>query len=137
MSDYIKNFTMIPNESLTLAPIYNNSFFNDNRITHINLVIAPSRFPKKQSHIKLKQIRKYTLENFLERARQIHRNSYDYSLVTSDHIQSSKSKVAIRCNTCYYIWTPTINNHFSHATRCPNCTHNVKYTLERFLISAA
>ncbi len=76
---------------------------------------------------------KWTLERFLERAREIHGDKFDYSEVTEDHIKGKRSKVPLLCNTCGYRWSPVINDHINSGSGCPSCTGRVKWNLERFL----
>lgn len=45
-----------------------------------------------------RKINKYTLENFLEIAKQIHCDKFDYSLITSNHVKGWNSKMKDR--TC-------------------------------------
>lgn len=75
---------------------------------------------------------KLTLETFLESARKVHKNKFDYSNVRPEHINGNKSYVPIRCSDCAYSWTVQINSHLN-GTGCPSCSDNVRWTLDRFL----
>lgn len=72
-----------------------------------------------------KQIRKYTLpcggslDIFLERAREVHGNKFDYSQIRPEHIQGATSHIPILCKTCGYNWSPSINNHINKIQGCP------------------
>lgn len=47
---------------------------------------------------------RYTLRSFIDRARNIHGEKYNYAMVTEYHINGSKSNIPIICNTCSYQW---------------------------------
>lgn len=79
---------------------------------------------------------KYNLEYFLTRAREIHGDSYDYSMITEEHIKGAKSYVPIKCKQCNNIWTPTASGHISAKHRCKFCYGNVPWTLTRFIEEA-
>lgn len=83
-----------------------------------------------------KRIGKWTLPLFLERAREIHGDKYDYSQITSEHIRGQKSYIPIRCIRCSYRWSPTIDGHINGRTECVNCKGKALWTLERFLARA-
>lgn len=76
---------------------------------------------------------KWTLERFLERAKEIHKDAYDYSQVREEHIRGHKSRVPVKCKLCSYQWSPIIGNHIYGKYGCPDCAGNVPWTLERFL----
>jgi formylmethanofuran dehydrogenase subunit E/very-short-patch-repair endonuclease len=82
------------------------------------------------------KIRKYTLEIFLERSREVHGDKYDYSGVTRDHINGVESKVPVKCGKCLYEWSPTIKDHITRERKCPSCVGQAPWTLERFLTKA-
>lgn len=63
----------------------------------------------------------WTLERLLVRGHRLHGDRYDYSLIHPGEVMSSLSKIPIRCNTCWKIWRPTINNHINNGTGCPKC----------------
>ena len=83
--------------------------------------------------IKLKPIRKYTFPIFLERARLIHGDKYDYSRVTPEHVKSYYSIVPLKCKTCGHEWDPSIGGHINERTGCPSCAGTLPWTFERFL----
>ena len=64
---------------------------------------------------------KITKEAFIERARCIHGNKYDYSLVEIKG--NNKTKVKIKCKTCGSIFEQKINNHLN-GQGCQNCAHD-------------
>lgn len=76
------------------------------------------------------------LERFLQNAKQIHGDKFDYSQVTPQCIQNVNSKVPLTCNECKYFWTQSIQHHINQKNGCPNCNHNAPWTLERFLLAA-
>jgi hypothetical protein len=44
----------------------------------------------------------WNYERFLEKARNIHGDKYNYAKVTHDHIQKAQSEVSLICNKCFY-----------------------------------
>ena len=81
-------------------------------------------------------IGRYTLDIFLKRAHEIHKNLYDYSLITSRHIDNSQSKVPIRCNICQHIWECSITNHIIKKRGCTKCNKRLRWNYERFIAEA-
>lgn len=82
----------------------------------------------------MQPIRKYTLPIFLERAKVVHGNKYDYSQVTEAHINNgAKSKIPVKCNICEYDWNPSITTHINNSG-CPSCAGVLPWTLERVKI---
>ena len=79
------------------------------------------------------RIARWTLPLFLERAREIHGDRYDYSVITEGHIKNQKSHVPVICNTCNYQWNPSIGHHINTKRGCPNCSGRVRWTLERVI----
>lgn len=70
-------------------------------------------------------------EIFIEKARKIHNDKYDYSKV--EYI-NAKTKVCIKCPIHGEFWqTPT--DHLS-GKGCKYCANNVKYTSEKFIEKA-
>lgn len=55
---------------------------------------------------------------FVERAKEIHGDNYDYSLV---YYKTCKDKVEIICNTCGNHFTQTPDNHINLKRGCPVC----------------
>jgi predicted Zn-ribbon and HTH transcriptional regulator len=79
---------------------------------------------------------KWTLERFLMRAVQIHGEKYDYNKISPDHINGYRSKVSLTCKTCFYEWSPSIDDHINSKSGCPSCKGVARWTLERFLSAA-
>src|SRR3990170_1711179 len=52
--------------------------------------------------IRRKRIGKWTLPLFLERARKIHGNKYDYSQIKEEDIKGARCNIPLKCNTCFY-----------------------------------
>lgn len=61
---------------------------------------------------------KSNTQEFIEKARKVHGELYDYSNVTYKH---SKAKVLIKCNKCGYLFEQTPNSHL-RGSGCPNCS---------------
>ncbi|MCK9369653.1 DUF723 domain-containing protein [Candidatus Dojkabacteria bacterium] len=69
---------------------------------------------------------------FLERARAVHGDKYDYSMV---EYTAAHSKVSIICpEHGKFIQSP--NNHISSKSGCPVCAGNIKSTVENFILKA-
>jgi hypothetical protein len=62
-----------------------------------------------------------TTEQFIESAVKIHGDKYDYNL--SNYI-NNKTKLKIKCNTCYTIFEKTPVNHLINKQGCPTCSNN-------------
>lgn len=74
--------------------------------------------------------KKLTQEEFIKKAKVIHGNKYDYSLVI---YQGSKIKVTIICKECGYIFEQIPNSHLI-GKGCPKCGRTKKLTLEEFIL---
>lgn len=70
----------------------------------------------------------WTLNRFINRAREIHDDKYDYSMITSTHIHNALSKVPIICRSCSYQWEPLICNHINKESGCPHCSTSRGYS---------
>ena len=69
---------------------------------------------------------KRTKEDFIKKAKEIHNNKYDYSLV--EYIDN-KTKVKIICPEHeIFETTPTI--HIHHKSKCPKCSKKIKKELK-------
>lgn len=108
--------------TLDIQPI-KQSYLNLNILTPPKVVERVALFQR---------IYRYTLPIFLERARIIHGDKYDYSQITDAHIVNKRSKIPIKCNTCLHEWTPTVDSHMS-GQNCPSCTGHLKWTYDRFI----
>jgi ribosomal protein S27E len=86
--------------------------------------------------INLKNRTKFTLENVLRRGYETHGNAFDYSDIMYEDIHGRNSRISVTCNRCKHKWFPTIHSHIVMKNKCPNCSKNLKWTLERFLIRA-
>lgn len=76
---------------------------------------------------------KWTLQRFLERAREVHGDNYDYSLLQESDIVGYRSKLTLRCNRCGGVWnTCTSDSHIHKAAGCPACrtSHGERKCLE-------
>ena len=61
---------------------------------------------------------KRTLEQFIEKAKQIHGDKYDYSLVEYDNC---KKKIKILCKKCGNIFEQTPDKHINAKEGCKYC----------------
>lgn len=77
--------------------------------------------------------KKLTTEEFIEKAKKIHGDKYDYS----DSIYVGKNiKLIIRCNKCGKKFLQTPDNHANGKQGCPFCAGNIKLTTEEFINKA-
>lgn len=76
----------------------------------------------------------WSLERFLREGKEIHGQSYDYSLIKENDISNgNESRIMIICNLCGNKWECLIANHIFKKTGCPTCAGRAKYTLEIFI----
>lgn len=69
-------------------------------------------------------------DDFIERAKKVHGDKYNYSLVS---YKNSHEKVNIVCNKCKNIFSQTPTNHFS-GNGCPKCgKDSVKLGIDEFI----
>lgn len=78
----------------------------------------------------------WTFERLLLKGYQLNGDNYYYGLTKPEDIDGYKSKIVVRCNTCYYVWYPTIGDHIYGNTQCQSCGNTLRWTQERFLIRA-
>ena len=77
-------------------------------------------------------IRKLNNVEFIERAKEVHGNKYDYSLVK---YINSKTKVKIIC-PIHGIFEQSASKHINVQSGCPKCNGGVKLTNDEFIIKA-
>jgi hypothetical protein len=82
--------------------------------------------------------KKKTTEQFIQEAKQIHGDKYDYSLVK---YKDAHSKVEIICNKCDEIFWQRACSHIALKQDCPNCAKNNsadkrRKTVEQFIQEA-
>ena len=63
----------------------------------------------------------WNLAIFIERAKQVHGQDYDYSSILETDIVNQRSKVELKCIRCNHIWKCNINNHVNNNRGCPSC----------------
>ena len=73
--------------------------------------------------------KRLTTEQFIEKAKLIHGDNYDYSLV---EYKNNKLPVKIKCNTCNNIFEQPPRDHLS-GHGCKYCANNIKKTTEQFI----
>jgi len=78
-------------------------------------------------------MKKLTTEEFIEKARKIHGNLYDYSKVNYEH---SNKKIKIVC-VKHGVFEQTSNNHISAKQGCPKCAINNKFDNNKIFIEKA
>ena len=77
-------------------------------------------------------VKRYSTNDFILRAKEIHGDKYDYSLV---NYTVSSGKVTIRCNTCGCNFEQVASDHL-HGKGCPNCAGNRKMNTDSFIKKA-
>jgi len=78
---------------------------------------------------------KLTKEEFIEQAREIHGDKYNYDEVGDDY-ENLTTKVKIRCITCGIVFEQRANNHKNHKQGCPDCNGSQKLTTQEFIEKA-
>ena len=66
------------------------------------------------------KLRRRTLERFLEQAKAVHGDRYDYSQVTDDHV-ATRSKINILCPKCDVTFATHVGGHLYCGHGCPIC----------------
>ena len=65
---------------------------------------------------------KWNVVTIKQHANEIHGNKYNYEELTEEcNIKNQQSRFPVKCNTCTYRWTPTINEHIINKKGCPKC----------------
>ena len=100
--------------------IYNN--WNEKVIitcpTHGDFLQKPSKHLQKQGCPSCAGNKKYTIESFIKKANEVHKNKYDYSLV---NYIGANICVKIKCTFDNYIFEQTPGNHLV-GKGCPKCS---------------
>lgn len=117
---------------LTLNIKYQQNVLETNKRLNLNILYVNDTF---LAPIKSEKVTKYTLPVFLEKARTIHGNKYNYDRVIDRHIQNKDSKVPIACNTCMYEWNQSIKDIIK-GKKCPMCDEQPPWTYGRFIQNA-
>ena len=93
-----------------------------------------------RNHICLKQkcpfcykSNKKTTEQFIQEAKLIHGDKYDYSLV---EYANNSTKIKIKCKTCDNIFEQIPRNHIIKKYGCPICSKRLRKTTEQFIEKA-
>ena len=77
--------------------------------------------------------KKFSLNDFIDKAHNIHGDKYDYSKV--EYI-NSQTKICIVCPEHGEFWQAP-NNHINQKQGCPKCTHrSFKLTFQEFVVNA-
>ena len=71
---------------------------------------------------------RWNTERFMTIAAQIHGGKYDYSMVTTEHIQTGRSEFPIRCNNCGNVWWTTVQIHITVGCGCRRCSFSKGYS---------
>ena len=87
----------------------------------------------KECNKKFTKHMKITTKVFIEKAKEIHGDKYDYSLA---EYKNQKIKVKIICNKCKKVFEQFPVNHIRYQHGCPNCCLTKKKTVEQFIEKA-
>lgn len=106
-------------------------------VSNYRLLIINKRLPRKYSCTIHEPGNKSTLEDFIEKAKEVHGGKYDYSMV---EYKNSHTKVKIFCNTCkkYFYQTPTQHTRGRGCRTCgiqTNSKHRTRST-DKFIKDA-
>lgn len=74
---------------------------------------------------------KTPLEYILNKAKERHKDLYDYSLITS--FTNNKNKIQVICNKCTSIFETRIDMHINQGYGCPSCKKAQIYTKQYYL----
>lgn len=77
--------------------------------------------------------KKCTLEEFITISKSIHGDEYDYTYVI---YIGMKTKVEIKCNTCFDVFLQTPSDHIFKKSGCPNCGGVKKHNNTSFIAKA-
>ena len=72
--------------------------------------------------------KKKTKDQFIQEARAIHGDKYDYSLA---EYKGNKTKVEIICNLCDEIFWQDPNSHIGRKSDCPKCSYKLRNDQKR------
>jgi len=89
---------------------------------------------QKCGHLKTSRKKTSNTEKFIKKAKEIHGDKYDYSLV---EYKSAKTKVKIVCSIHgVFEQMPTIHTHKTNRSGCLICAGTKKRTTEEFIVKA-
>lgn len=63
-------------------------------------------------------------DGWIRRAKEVHGDIFDYSLVKNTQHFGAKSKIEVVCNICGCHFFPTMENHVYNKTGCPGCNRS-------------
>jgi len=92
----------------------------------------PSNHLRGQGCPKCAGVKKYTLLEFLEKAKNVHGNKYDYSLV---EYKNNKTKIKVICKE-HGIFETRPDQHINRKSGCPKCANNILYSTDDFIEKA-
>lgn len=91
---------------------------------HGNFLISPNNHLRgrgcpKCRNSKLSNLYSFSTEEWIEKAKQVHKDLYDYSLVD---YQGAHQKVSIICNRCHTVFEQEADSHL-RGSGCPRCAY--------------
>lgn len=69
---------------------------------------------------------KMTKEDFITRAKRVHQDRFDYSLIKDF---SYRVQAPIKCNDCGHVWNTRVYTHLQQRAECPDCRKEKTCTL--------
>jgi len=119
--DYSKvNYIKKHSEVCIICPIHGEFWMQPN-----NHIVGKNNCPKCSKKYK------WTTEEWIEEAKRIHGNKYDYSKVK---YIDAHTKVCIICPEHGEFWqSPTNHTHLTQHRGCPKCNKGIKYTQDEWI----
>lgn len=126
--------------SILAAKIHKNKFtydkviYKDNK-THVvitcpihgDFLMSPNSHLRGGACPECSKRKRYNTESYIKKAKRMHGDKYDYSLV---NYVNDKTKIKIICNNCHKTFEQLPGLH-SHGTGCPN--HRGGFSLEKWI----
>jgi len=106
-----------------ICPEHNNFIFKQRPANHVFGQKCP----------KCSKVYKKNTKEFIDEARKIHGDKFDYSLV---NYKGAHKKIKIFCIKHNYIFKQTPANHTNGENSCPKCANNIKKTNNEFINEA-
>ena len=78
----------------------------------------------------------WTPKKFLTVTKNLFNDRHSYPGIENIEFRGEDTIINIQCNSCYWCWTTSIQNHINNKTSCPICGRCGRYTLPIFLAKA-
>ena len=107
-----------------------------NNCDHVWMTTIHHHINMKQGCPKCAGCLRWELKYFVERARLIHGDKYDYSKIITSDVVNRSSSVKLKCNKCQHDWITTIASHINSKRGCTRCADNYPWTFDEFVEEA-